>query len=80
MDVHWSDVLRSPIPRINLSFGFLIPKEALNKKYNMVLVKSIPDESTPDHLEVEYARLWTARAFGSVWWWSGEFGKKINTA
>jgi len=80
LDTHWSDVLRSPVPRINLSFGFLIPREVLNRKYDMILVKSIPNQQMPDPLDVEYARLWTAQIFGSAWWWSGEFGKKINAA
>lgn len=80
LDTHWSDVLRSPVPRINLSFGFLIPREVLDRKYEMVLVKSIPDRTTPDPLEVEYARIPIALIFGSAWWWSGEFGKKINAA
>ncbi len=80
MDMHWSDILRDPVPRINLSFGFLIPREVLNRKYDMILVKSISDQQMPDPMDVEYARLWTAQIFGSAWWWSGEFGKKINAA
>ena len=78
-DMHWSDVLRSPVPRINLSFGFLIPRDVLNRKYEFPLVKTpVGAQPMPDPLTVEHNRLWAAQGFGSVWWWSGEFGRKIN--
>lgn len=80
-DMHWSDIHRSPVPRINLSFGFLIPREVLNRKYEFPLIKTpVGERPMPDPLTVEHARLWAAQGFGSAWWWSGEFGNKINGA
>ena len=86
LDTHWSDVLENPVPRITLSFGFLIPLETVNRMYEGLgsaqpLPKALlpPKAPSPTPLEIENARLWAAQAFGMKWWYSGEYGKRVST-
>ena len=77
-DVHWSDALTGKVPRITISFGFLIPKAVLERMYYPPFVRGMTPAS-PSPLEVENVRADVAvNVFGGVGWYSGDFGKIIN--
>ena len=79
-DIHWSDVLKGEVPRITISFGFLIPKAILERMYYLPFARGITP-ACPSPLEVENVRTNLAvNVFGGIWWYSGEFGKIINSA
>ena len=70
LDYHWSTPTNENVPRISISFGFLIPKAILNNMYKFPLQRSITDNSTPSPLEVERLRLGVMGHLGSKWWWT----------
>jgi hypothetical protein len=85
IDTHWTDVLKDNIPRITLSFGFLIPRKTLNQMYDFPLIKAVKSkEPMPHPMDVQDQRrkmvFLMSDRFGFWWWWTGEYGKRINGA
>ena len=50
LDQHWSDPIKGSVPRVTLSFGFLIPRPAVLKMYKAPL--EIEEKDMPSSLEV----------------------------
>ena len=83
LDTHWTDILTDNIPRITISFGFLIPRKILNQMYDFPLIKAVKSgELMPHPAYTQNRRTITVFSipdrFGFKWWWTGEYGQKIN--
>ena len=75
IDRHWINPIKGNRPRLTLSFGYLIPRNILDKIYPVPSENFIIDAGieTPTPLEIENYRLYSIRYYGFEWWWTDHY-------